>query len=522
MSDRSVASDRRWDAVREPLSASVVASGALAVVAVVVLGNDVGYLQPVGLGVGAGATFAAAGLLANREEPIAVAAGSLAFVFAAGLLFAAGRIVAGSIVAEIDATITMAEFVADTWQALALVAAGCAVGYGVVLAGRPDDSRSALSGAFGLAAVVGIVLAVALVATVTGRFLEGTEPVTRLVDGLSPVRDGVLAPSTDPPPIGSFLIVTAVAAFALRALAGRLPLVELVARDRRDAVRRRIERERSRALRVAGVAGAIGIGLAVLPESVWQSISASAPTVVVETLGGITAAGWLRLALVWLTGLSVAGVATVALLERFRRETAERLVGWLAYGAGGVAILVGLDRVPLAEYAADLIAILPQEDADTAIELIDQVGIAELALGAVTVVVLTIGLLTLFGVGVHALGVVPSATAGPTIAALGVGLAAVVSGLIAGPSLWTFLAVGAAVVVWDVGAYGHRLRAELGPTAPTRSVELLHLSLAATIATIAGLSAHYLADVVHPGVELSAAAIFALVGAVCLLAALRG
>ena len=522
MSERSGGVGGRGIVEPSTLSASAVASAALALAVVAGLADGVGHLRPVGMGVGAGATFVAAGLLANREVPIAVAAGSLAFVLAVGLLGAAVATVGGSVVTELDITMTTADIVADSWQGLALVVAGCAVGYGVALAIHPGASKSVLSGCFQLAVGIGVVLAVALVAAVAGRLLEGIEPVVRLLGGLSSVRDEVVAPSADPPPIGSFLIVAAVATLTLRALLGRLPLAELVARDRRDAVRHRIEDERSRALRIGAVAGVVGVGFVVLPEALWESISGSAPTVVADPLGEVTAAGWLRLVLVWLTALSVAGVAAVALLERLRRETVDELVNWLAAGVGGVAILVGLERVSVAEYVADLVAVLPEDDADTVIELVDHVGIDGLVLVPATLVVLVIGLLALLGVGAHVLGVVPISTAGPTMAGLGVGLAAVVTGLIAGPSMLTFLAAGAAVVVWDVGAFGHRLRAELGPTAPTRSVELLHVALAATIAAVGAVAAHGLADVVRPGVEFSAAALFALVGAVLLLSALRG
>ena len=522
MSERTAGVGSRGIVEPSTLSASAVASAALALAVVAGLADGVGHLRPVALSVGAGATFVAAGLLADREDPVAVAAGSLAFVLAGGLLGVAVATVIGSVFSELDLTTTTAELVAVSWQGLALVVAGCAVGYGVALAVSPGASKSVLSGGFHLAVGIGVVLAVALVAAVTGQFLEGTEPVIRLLGTLSPVRDAVVSPSADPPPIGSFLIVTAVAILTLRALLGRLPLAELVARDRRDAVRHRIERERSRALRVGAVAGVVGGGFVLLPGTLWESITASAPTVVVGPLGEITAAGGLRVVLVWLTGLSLAGVVAVALLERLRRETADELVGWLAAGVGGVAILLALDRITLAAYVADLVAVLPEEDGDTVLELVDHAGLIGLALVAATVVVLVIGLLALVGVGAHTLGVVPTATAGPTIAGLGVGLAAVVTGLIAGPSMVTFLAVGAAVVVWDVGAFGHRLRTELGLTAPTRSVELLHVALAATVATAGAVGAHVLADVVRPGVEFSAAAVFALVGAVLLLSALRG
>lgn len=100
--------------------------------------------------------------------------------------------------------------------------------------------------------------------------------------------------------------------------------------------------------------------------------------------------------------------------------------------------------------------------------------------GEIVSIVLIGGLFVSLWLGLWALDItryfysVPENHTGPTIAASGVTVAAIAAGLLVGPSLWLFVAVGLGIIAWDLFTFGHQLRVELPDDASTRRVEVIH------------------------------------------------
>jgi hypothetical protein len=245
---------------------------------------------------------------------------------------------------------------------------------------------------------------------------------------------------------------------------GTLPILQLAPRDRRDRIRRRLERARWLTARLAGVAGATAlVGL--------LAVGYRGGTLV---LGGADPLGSLFLALgspVVLVALVAIG--TVALLASAFARAVRLLTAHVDAGTERLVAAAGAAGLLLALYATATV-FLPG--------LIDTV-----LLGAVLLLPLLV--LFLLGLVLAAVefGVVPDRAGGPAVAAAGLFGAAVGAGLADLPAPVVFAIVAGGLVVWDVSTYGLGVTAELGHLPETRRLELFHGVIAVGVGVVAVL-----------------------------------
>ncbi|RQG97416.1 DUF7519 family protein [Natrarchaeobius oligotrophus] len=327
------------------------------------------------------------------------------------------------------------------------------------------------------------------------------------------VLGAVTGASTPIGALAGFLLVAIGTGCSLALSLRLLPFRQLTPRSRRSRVERR--------LRTAGwtigiatlgafvllvavvgllVAGPLSDGS--LGVSILDAILSALSSVVV--VGSVAAVGLASL----LAGVTAAGVR---LLTRRPGPDATR---WSA------AVAVGFVLVCLAVAATVLVF------AGAAVgNPLVVVGVGTMA--SVVATLLLVGpiafavLIGAFAVGV-ALRLVPDRAGGPTLAAVGLVIAAIALSW-HDPTL-TFVCLAGSALVWDVSTYGLGLTAELGHLPETRRLELFHGLLSVAVAVGAVLVAIGL-QTVRGGIAGTAAPIALVavgVGALVLLLPLRG
>ncbi|MFC6988873.1 hypothetical protein ACFQJD_09425 [Haloplanus sp. GCM10025708] len=505
----SVADDN-WRPTRAGTTVSVLVTVAVVAALIAVGGDPLAAVASAAGGLSLAVVLLASG--ASRWRiPARVAAGVLLLPAGALLVFGVGR--------------TLTPGPVRPGLTLLVFGVGVAAGGAAATPWDAVDARR-LWGVtrFGIGVLVlpAVVLGVLVVANVT--------PVGRAVGAVVALAGDVLL-ATDQSwrgvaalPVASML-VNAVC-FGAWASLRALPIAELVAADRRDAVAELLERAMGHLTSVGltSVALTPAFALLWLAPTIRARVFGALPASLVTGVVGVASATPLRVLLLGVTGLSVAVVGLVAVVKRLSDVDAESFERWGAPAVGGLLfIAVALQFGAPATTAAARGPLAPQ--AFTIRQLSETFGPealslgVELALASVSVAVyLTLGLLgaVLF----------PGRGESAAVASVGVFLAAVGSARVGVPPVVVFVAVAASLVVWDVSDHAVAMGTEVGRAAPTRHVELVHaggsllvggVGVAVAVGGLLGAGAvPVLRSVATPLALLSA-----LVGVLFLLAALR-
>ena len=260
---------------------------------------------------------------------------------------------------------------------------------------------------------------------------------------------------------------------AVRAAARRLPVADVVAPERRDAVRETVARvERGAfALAIGGLGGllatvvlGIAVGALLYPEFATALGPGVGPLV-----GWLLTTGLFRVPLLLALLGSVAGLLGYRLLLVARRLTAAYAVRLLTPSVAGGLVAVAYATI-LSQGAVSAVIRAVEETSPGAADLLQVLDPFPL----VIVVVVVAGWLTAVSLAlvVAAGRIAPRRAVGPAFAAAAtfvLALAVVATGSAAG-----LLVAALALVVWDAGELAGGVRAELGD-APTRRAELVHL-----------------------------------------------
>lgn len=480
-------------------AAIVAAVTALSLVGLV---SIIGQADRVVLGVAAGVLLAGTlwALERDRYRWLAVAGGTVA-VPAVGSLLLVG--VGGAVVAQFRTNEPVGTAL------VVLCACVAALGVGVTLAGGFD--RSTLSGAVGVAVPAIGVPGVLLAVLVLTRFL----PVGREVGA---VLGGVLGVILDPAPyrvhLGVWLGLVVGAVAAVRAAVRALPVSELRTSEWENPLS-----GLSRYAPVAGAAAAFVALVAVTAELLGRPY-AGLPQGVEALLVAVTGSSLLRLVLVGTTLVAVAIVLVTASVRRGYRASGGRLFATVtpflvAFGLAWWLLAAG-DAVATA-VRSELARRVPAPATEPALEQFDTIvefyG-ADLFALTVLVGVTIAGALVVIGLYVAvATGRVPARAGGPAMAAAGLFATAGIGVVQGAPLLVGLLGAVASVVVWDGGAYGLRVVAELDDGVESLRPELVHVGATLSVGVVAGAFALSLSAVLS-GTTVESAVIPALLGAV--------
>jgi hypothetical protein len=285
---------------------------------------------------------------------------------------------------------------------------------------------------------------------------------------------------------------------------GSIPVVQMTPVHRRDTVRLRYDRIRSRLM--FGVLGSWGtlvllIPLVVVPGMEFRSLLTIEPiaTLLVE-LG--------QFSVVPLLAVSGIGILIPPSLWGLKQVTS----GYSDVSMRTVAAFIGAGG-----YLAMIVVSLPI--------LIIFVGLT-FGIGLLIFVVpVVLYILFLLGIAAIESGIVPERAGPSALSAAGL-LCAGIGGALSGfPSLFVFGAVAGGLIVWDIGTFGLGVTAELGHLPESRNLELRHAAFSAGIGFV-GIAVLSLLDLarrsVASGLGTPAAMGIAVVGVALLLVPLRG
>ena len=161
----------------------------------------------------------------------------------------------------------------------------------------------------------------------------------------------------------------------------------------------------------------------------------------------------------------------------------------LAFATGGVALSVVVVLVSSIPGFDGFVTWLAGSESTVAV-VVDLYGFGPAVLGGVSGVLVVMGIGLFFYMAAFGLPFVPEHASGFVFGAAMLFVAAVAGAFAGAPAPAVFVAMAAAIAVWDVGEYAVEFGAEVGQGASTRSVEAVHV-----IATVAvGLAAVLLAS----------------------------
>lgn len=445
----------RFDPPHSPTATARGLAVLVWVIAVAILAWHTGFLAVTAVAAAGGGMLVIAGLAGARESVMVTAWGSLLFVGAAALLSAALGLAVLSIAGSIDSP-TAPEQLRPVSYALGIYVAAA----GLALVTREGEHRTVARSILTSGGVNSLVLGtIAVVAGIAVPLLAAV---------LSPLSGHLVGSTDSPRAVASWLLLVALAALATAALVDRLP-VDLVARERRPAVRERVDRLYTRLLEVGVGALIVGALAFLVVPTLWDSL----PSVATTALLALTTAWPLRILLIAVTVLAALLVAVVAGLRQLHPESAGRLVVLLAHGAGAIAIAVVLIVVGPGQLLSFVLEGLGESPAAETLAGVRADTSALAVLSGLTVgVVALLTILAAVATGLAAVGVLPPRTAGAVLAAGGTTGGVVAAGQHAGVSALLFVVVGLAVVLWDVTTYGQRLTIEQGHG--RRRLELVH------------------------------------------------
>lgn len=495
-----------------PTRTAGAASVAVAVLATLALSAVVGAPVPtlVGLLAGlcvAGAVWAAA--VAERRVAT-LAAGALA---TAGGVAAVAALLAAVVTQTAWPPTPPLPFLA--FAPFALAVAGGLAGFGALASLWSVSPGEGAGVAVRRLAVVWLVPAAALALEVFHPPLDPAFELFGLVADAALAREGpVVRAGTAGPRVTGFLLLVSVAAVAVRAALGRLPLVELADERRRDAVAAAVGRSR----RVLGVLALLGGALGVVGVAVGPERYAALSPALRWMLIAVTTSTGLRWALV---AVALAGTVGAVVPRAVRAAASDRFrPGYLPVAsllAGGllVAAVVPL-HAPLGRLAVERAS--SEAGRRFLLLLFESLGSFAVVTGVVVLGLTLAGWLLLAVWGLGGLGFLEEST-GVQLASAGV-LVAAVAAAIGGAHLAVVVGgVAASLLVWDLGEFAATMGAELGRDGRTRRGELVHAGGGVLLAGLGGLVALGVAvavDVVpsHPtpvAVLVAAAAVFGTV-----------
>ena len=269
---------------------------------------------------------------------------------------------------------------------------------------------------------------------------------------------------------------------------------------------------------VAPVVGALELG------TEQAAIRSLVPPALYELTATVTGLSALRVLLWRLLLASLAVALAVWLLRRAVRSSADRVGTVLAPYAGGTALALVVFAVAEPVVARTRTAIAGTAPAPVA-RVTEQLLTSVLELfGAGTVLVLValvdFSTASVVGTGLWLALVtryVTERTAGAAVAAGGLFVASAFAATLGASTVLVLAGLVGAIVVWDAGAFGTRLRREAGPAAATRRAELVHTGGTLAVGGVGAVLTVALRGVVTNAVTVTTDA--ALAGlAVCLVA----
>lgn len=499
-----------------PARASKLLSVAIGVGALGGLTWYTGLFRLGGVAVTGGVILGLAGLAGGRDTTPSIALSSLLFV-ACVLVLTVAAVLAALVPAE-PFNVTLHP--SHAWP-LAYLLGVTTAATGLTLAVRQDvagaAARSLVVTTGASCAITGSVLVVSAVA---GSLLSGPGAV------ITEWTARIISPATGAAAFPTLVFLVGLSIATVGILLARLPIPALVERERRKAVRDRLSRLARRFRYAGGAAALVGGTVGFLVPSVWAGLVGSMPAAASGAIGVAAAFAPIRIALLVITvvGSSLAGA--IGVLRRVRPDSAQWLLGLTAHSTGG-GLLIAVVFVHGPSNGLELLYdIYARYGAETEQEvltsLVTEFGAPAVTFGIIVAACFGVALLVHLAGALGYLRIVPPKTGGFVLAAGGIVGAAIVAGELSGRSWVLFAVVGAALVLWDVGTYGQRLRLEL--SRGSRRLELLH---AGTMLIVAGCSvglvygALAVTETLDPR-GTAAAAIAALVGVLLVTSAARG
>ena len=459
----------------------------LAVVAVLVWQVDL-VLAPVVVG-SLGALCLAAGLWLvgqDRAEPLArLLAGLLALPVSVGLLVATGgtALLLASTLFPVQ-TASALSVLTLTLVTQVGVVAGCVVAVlGLALGVRSVVDSEALTTQYWVTVQTAVIPAVIGVLFVAGAFLTQQQSVALGVSPFAGLDRWLFAPGRFRTHLATALTLAALALGTLRAALGALPIAELAG----DSGTGRTDSDRVASLRaVLGWAALLSGALALLglfaevavpPLELQRMLGLG----LYGTLVNLSTAPGLRSLAVTTTLLSAATWLVVYALRRVASSSPSKFANRVAPFGGGVVLTLGclvFGRPLVTATLTEVGSRLPSPFDDTffgyARNIVEFFGAPALVLMAVSLLLgLSLGLLLLFRFAVFA-GYLSDRTAGYSLAAGGLFVAAAFAGALVTQAWVLFAALVGSFFVWDMGRYGTTMGREMGRAAGTRDAEVVH------------------------------------------------
>lgn len=479
----------------ETVSAPVTAIATIVATAVgvLVLGIGAGALLPGVVAAVAGCLLTGLVTAANRRTPGGRALGGVLTVLAAVAL--TGAIALSAL---------------EGGQSIALAARVAVV---VTIALAAFGATATVTGAIGDGAVraaVPIAVATSIpIAVVSALYTEALRSIWLERDGggvdPTPVTDPLLAPQPGTGAVVTLALVLAGTLWLVSVVVPRLPIPDLVPRDRREDAHDRIAAIRSAARRSGLAALSVGLataGTIAVADSVVERLEDTeradsyAPHVetalaVLESAAiALASTPTIRLALFAIV-VALCGLYAVSRLPVLGRLRHSRLLPWLPVFAGGVIVALVL-----------IVAYPPVFDSVLRPALVD-LGFASGAGGleepaslltppngvAVAAVATTavVGLVTTLLGGVWLTGAVallPDRAAPGALGAAALVLGSIFVALAGASAILIVVPVACAIVAWDAATYGVAITDELSRDAPVRRPALVHVTGTAVVAAV--------------------------------------
>ncbi|THE65750.1 hypothetical protein D8Y22_06160 [Salinadaptatus halalkaliphilus] len=530
--DRAGSTRNRNQVAAETISAPGTAVGSIlaTVVGVLVLAVGVDVLVPAILAVATGCLLTATVTAAKRRTP-----GGRAIASALAVLAAIGLVAAIGVAAVAAGGAT---------------AVGARIGLVFALALAAFGATATVTGAIGDGAVrSAIPVAVLTTIPIAATAAFYTDPVrSRLLEGAlggatsrgALVLERLLEPVDAAAGVASFVALVVGCCWLASVVVTRLPIPELLPRDRRETARRRIEAVAAQA-RISGVvlllAGGVAFVLAAAEDAVGVPYLDDISPQLEAAMLAVTSAGWLRaLILACIVTLLVLFVlSNVPVLGRLRHSA---LATWGPVFAGGTlaSALVIVAYPPLFEQFVrpelegaltdgELFSLpgtgaaLPPHQLLATLEPPGGIAVAAAATTAVVGTIVSVLLIVSLLGAIHLLPRRATPGALGASALVGASILAAVAG--AGP-LIVCLAVVCAIVVWDGALYGVSITEEIGRETSVRLPAVAHTTGTAVVglcgvALAFGLAAALESIAVQTGITIVLSLVVALVVVIVVL-----
>lgn len=428
-----------------------------------------------------GAVLAVSTGLASREEPLAV--------FAASVLAPVGGVAVLAAAALSVADLPLLQGLLDPLVLLGLAAAG----FGGVAAFTGGVGGGAVGRAFSVVVATTALPVVAGIAAVLTAVNASTGIFGQVGDLLGLLGRLVTRPTGGPVDVVVFVVVAAATARALAAGLDAAPVVELAPREYRDT-----------AASATGTAIVVCLSIWRLFAVGWLVVFAGlvggfgprvlggVPDPVVDAVGMMASSSAVRFLLLATIVVSLATYAALRvgrLVTGDQRESLRRV----APTAGGGVLAVTVGVVFAGRLVAEVQRSVPDQAASVVERAAEVFGEPALALTALVVPLVGLAALLLAFAALGRLRAIPQRAAPAAVASAGLVLAGAAAGVQNASPGFVFGLVAAGMVAWDAGEHGVGLAAELGRTARTARVELVHVAVSVGV----GVLAYYAALELH-------------------------